>query len=184
MHLAASRSSIRLSTGFERSRPNAAAAGAVRLVHSPLSSQFRKEILSAFAGACQWVIASIQRVFSVFPAVPAFRRALGAGAECAGAPRPLQWRPGMARVDVKVCLLGSSGVGKTCLLDRYISNQFEPTPKNTIGAAFAAKRVSAKDQRQEGQSLPTFRFAFADLWGSRNVGQVLRWSTVTCCRSR
>lgn len=46
-----------------------------------------------------------------------------------------------ARVDVKVCLLGSSGVGKTCLLDRYVNNSFEQSPKNTIGAAFAAKKV-------------------------------------------
>lgn len=50
----------------------------------------------------------------------------------------------MARVDVKVCLLGSSGVGKTCLLDRYINNSFEPSPKNTIGAAFAAKKAHVK----------------------------------------
>ena len=48
-----------------------------------------------------------------------------------------------ARVDCKVVLLGSSGVGKTCLLDRYVNDSFEPTPKNTIGAAFAAKKVRA-----------------------------------------
>lgn len=47
-----------------------------------------------------------------------------------------------ARVDVKVCLLGSSGVGKTCLLDCYVNDQFEPSQRTppTIGAAFAAKK--------------------------------------------
>lgn len=33
--------------------------------------------------------------------------------------------------------------GKSCLLDRYISGIFEGQPKNTIGAAFAAKKVCA-----------------------------------------
>ena len=31
--------------------------------------------------------------------------------------------------------------GKSCLLDRYVTGIFERQPKNTIGAAFAAKKV-------------------------------------------
>lgn len=31
--------------------------------------------------------------------------------------------------------------GKSCLVDRYINGAFEATQKNTIGAAFAAKKV-------------------------------------------
>jgi len=44
-------------------------------------------------------------------------------------------------VDFKVVVLGASGVGKTCLLDRCVNDQFESALKNTIGAAFAAKKA-------------------------------------------
>lgn len=81
----------------------------------------------------------------------------------------------MARVDVKIVLLGQQSVGeshtdglselselciqsltgsglryfisilalagKSCLLDRYVNGFFEGQPRNTIGAAFAAKKV-------------------------------------------
>ena len=42
---------------------------------------------------------------------------------------------------VQVVLLGQQSVGKTCLVDRYINSTFETAPKNTIGVAFAAKKV-------------------------------------------
>ncbi|KAL3162934.1 Ras- protein Rab-24 [Trebouxia sp. C0010 RCD-2024] len=53
----------------------------------------------------------------------------------------------MARVDVKVVLLGQQSVGKSCLLDRYITGIFEGQAKNTIGAAFAAKKVKLQNER-------------------------------------
>ncbi|KAK9834963.1 hypothetical protein WJX81_000121 [Elliptochloris bilobata] len=53
----------------------------------------------------------------------------------------------MARVDVKVVLLGQQSVGKSCLVDRYINNAFEAKQKNTIGAAFAAKKVKVSSGR-------------------------------------
>ncbi|BDA42634.1 Ras-related protein Rab-24 [Coccomyxa sp. Obi] len=53
----------------------------------------------------------------------------------------------MAKVDVKVVLLGQQSVGKSCLVDRYINSIFELTPKNTIGAAFAAKKIKVHSGR-------------------------------------
>jgi len=44
----------------------------------------------------------------------------------------------MNQIDIKIILLGDSGVGKTSLLNRYINNQFETT-KATIGAFFLLK---------------------------------------------
>ena len=38
--------------------------------------------------------------------------------------------------------MGQQSVGKTCLVDRYINSTFETAQKNTIGVAFAAKKVS------------------------------------------
>ncbi|CAG9465245.1 unnamed protein product [Pedinophyceae sp. YPF-701] len=47
----------------------------------------------------------------------------------------------MANVDLKIVLLGAQNVGKSCLVDRYVNSAFDEKQKNTIGAAFAAKRV-------------------------------------------
>mmetsp|Transcript_33264 Transcript_33264/g.94238 ORF Transcript_33264/g.94238 Transcript_33264/m.94238 type:complete len:237 (-) Transcript_33264:285-995(-) len=53
----------------------------------------------------------------------------------------------MARVDIKVVLLGQQNVGKSCLVDRYINSTFDSQQKNTIGAAFAAKRVKVGEDK-------------------------------------
>ena len=48
---------------------------------------------------------------------------------------------------LQVVLLGQQSVGKTCLVDRYINSTFETAPKNTIGVAFAAKKVGMQQTR-------------------------------------
>uniref|UniRef100_A0A7S0QX96 Ras-related protein Rab-24 n=1 Tax=Pyramimonas obovata TaxID=1411642 RepID=A0A7S0QX96_9CHLO len=47
----------------------------------------------------------------------------------------------MTKVDLKVVLLGQQNVGKSCLVDRFLNSKFDDSQKNTIGAAFGAKRV-------------------------------------------
>ncbi|XP_076435282.1 ras-related protein Rab-24-like [Babylonia areolata] len=50
-----------------------------------------------------------------------------------------------AKIDAKVVLLGSSYVGKTCVVQRYLKNQFtgDTVPyQNTIGAAYGAKSLT------------------------------------------
>jgi small GTP-binding protein len=46
----------------------------------------------------------------------------------------------MEQVDLKLVLLGQPGVGKTCLVYRYLYNTFGETI-STIGASFAMKKV-------------------------------------------
>ncbi|WIA32527.1 hypothetical protein OEZ86_003340 [Tetradesmus obliquus] len=46
---------------------------------------------------------------------------------------------------VKLVLLGDSGVGKSCLVLRYVRNQFDPSSKITVGAAFMSHNVSLPD---------------------------------------
>ena len=41
----------------------------------------------------------------------------------------------------KVVLLGDSGVGKTCIISRYISNSFDKNSATTNGASFCSKNV-------------------------------------------
>lgn len=46
---------------------------------------------------------------------------------------------------IKLVLLGDSGVGKSCLVLRYVRGQFDPTSKVTVGAAFMSHSVHLPD---------------------------------------
>ena len=50
--------------------------------------------------------------------------------------------------EIKVVLLGDSGVGKSSIMERYVSNTFEPGAPATISASFASKRVELKKSKQ------------------------------------
>jgi len=52
----------------------------------------------------------------------------------------------METVDLKLVLLGQPGVGKTCLVYRYLYNTFGETI-STIGASFAMKKVESTSGR-------------------------------------
>ena len=43
---------------------------------------------------------------------------------------------------VKAVLLGESGVGKTCIIARFINNTFENNIMSTTGASYAGKTMS------------------------------------------
>eukprot|EP01111_Echinosteliopsis_oligospora_P015746 TRINITY_DN6319_c0_g1_i1.p1 TRINITY_DN6319_c0_g1~~TRINITY_DN6319_c0_g1_i1.p1 ORF type:complete len:224 (+),score=40.93 TRINITY_DN6319_c0_g1_i1:160-831(+) len=53
----------------------------------------------------------------------------------------------------KLVLVGDSGVGKSCLLKRYQSNEFSSDNKPTIGVEFIAKRIEmpADTKNKEGK---------------------------------
>lgn len=45
-------------------------------------------------------------------------------------------------LEAKIVVLGSQGVGKTSLVNRYVKNQFQPaSTTSTVGASFLTKRV-------------------------------------------
>ncbi|XP_022344908.1 ras-related protein Rab-24-like isoform X1 [Crassostrea virginica] len=46
-------------------------------------------------------------------------------------------------LQLKVVLLGSAAVGKTCLVSRYVHDRFASNYQNTIGAAFVSKKIQA-----------------------------------------
>ncbi len=43
--------------------------------------------------------------------------------------------------DIKVILLGDTGVGKTCIINRYINNKFDSNIENTVYSSFSTKEV-------------------------------------------
>ena len=47
---------------------------------------------------------------------------------------------------VKVAILGNSGVGKTCIIHRFLKNEFKENSLSTRGADYAQKKVITKDQ--------------------------------------
>lgn len=98
-----------------------------------------------------------------------------------------------SRVDVKVVLLGSQSVGKTCLVERYLYGKFNLGVTATVGAAFGAKKITkgavtinlgiwdtAGAERYEAMSRIYYRQARAavvcfDLTSSESFGKVKFW---------
>ncbi|KAJ6792572.1 ras-related protein RABF1 isoform X1 [Iris pallida] len=46
---------------------------------------------------------------------------------------------------VKLVLLGDSGVGKSCIVLRFVRGQFDPTSKVTVGASFLSQTLALQD---------------------------------------
>jgi len=98
-----------------------------------------------------------------------------------------------SRVDVKVVLLGSQSVGKTCLVERYLYGKFNLGVTATVGAAFGAKKITkgavtinlgiwdtAGAERYEAMSRIYYRQARAavvcfDLTSSESFAKVKFW---------
>lgn len=54
--------------------------------------------------------------------------------------------PGGSIREIKLCLLGDAGVGKSCLVHRFVSDSFNASSPPTIGAAFMTKMMIVGDQ--------------------------------------
>lgn len=48
-------------------------------------------------------------------------------------------------IRVKLVLLGDSGVGKSCIVLRFVRGQFDPTSKVTVGASFLSQTLALQD---------------------------------------
>lgn len=80
-------------------------------------------------------------------------------------PPPQEWEgeiTKMALRDVKVCLLGDSGVGKTSIVLRFVTNTFRENPGSTIGASFMTKTLVVGENENDKK---TFRFQIWDTAG-------------------
>jgi Ras-related protein Rab-8A len=50
-------------------------------------------------------------------------------------------------MQIKLLMIGDSGVGKTCLLLRYANDSFSPTFITTIGIDFKIKNIQLESKR-------------------------------------
>lgn len=48
--------------------------------------------------------------------------------------------------EVKICILGDSGVGKSSLVQRFVHNTFTLGNESTIGASFLSKTLVVADK--------------------------------------
>lgn len=59
---------------------------------------------------------------------------------------------GQKAVPLKVILLGSSGVGKTSIINKYVKNVFQDNLKPTIGIDFANKPITTTELKSRSTS--------------------------------
>ena len=67
----------------------------------------------------------------------------------------------------KVCLVGESGVGKTCIIDRFVKNIFREDEPPTVSASYSEKLIQLDDY--------TIKFNIWDTAGQekyRSVGKL------------
>ena len=66
-------------------------------------------------------------------------------------------------IPCKVVLIGESGVGKTSIISRYISNTFSSVLISTPGANFTSKTIFLQDENQ------SIKFEIWDTAGKKNI---------------
>lgn len=56
-------------------------------------------------------------------------------------------RPPSKSTLLKVVILGDGGVGKSCLMNRFVSNRFDENSFHTIGVEFMNKDIEVDGQK-------------------------------------
>lgn len=56
-------------------------------------------------------------------------------------------RPPNKTALLKVVILGDGGVGKSCLMNRFVSNQFDENSFHTIGVEFLNKDIEVDGEK-------------------------------------
>lgn len=54
---------------------------------------------------------------------------------------------------IKVVILGDSGVGKSSLALRFVSNEFKPYSESTIGASYMSKSITVQEEGEKKEKL-------------------------------
>ena len=86
---------------------------------------------------------------------------------------PTGGRPPDASLSLKISLAGDSGVGKTALVKRFVSDTFDDSYVSTLGAKVSSRRFSIPDPRHAGRTLEVAA-AIWDIMGNIGLRDVLR----------
>ena len=86
---------------------------------------------------------------------------------------------------VKVVLLGDSGVGKSSLALRFVTNEFKPYSESTVGASFMSKsiRVPITPSSELDKSTEVERNVGLKIWDTagqekyRSLAPMCRWNS-------
>src|SRR3989337_2758568 len=76
------------------------------------------------------------------------------------------------RMKVKVCLVGEGAVGKTCLIRRFIHDQFDDRYISTLGAKVSKKEAVVRDPRGIGEI--AIDMTIWDIMGEKGFRELLK----------
>ncbi|HLA46744.1 MAG TPA: Rab family GTPase [Thermoplasmata archaeon] len=76
------------------------------------------------------------------------------------------------RMKVKVCLVGEGAVGKTCLIRRFIHDQFDDRYISTLGAKVSKKEVVVQDPKGNGEI--AIDMTIWDIMGEKGFRELLK----------
>jgi len=86
---------------------------------------------------------------------------------------PTGGKPADASLSLKISLAGDSGVGKSALVKRFVSDTFDDSYTSTLGAKVSSRRFSIPDPRHVGRKLEVAA-AIWDIMGNIGLREVLR----------
>lgn len=75
--------------------------------------------------------------------------------------------------EVKVVLLGDAGVGKSCLVLRFVTGSFDKYSESTIGASFMSKLITVDSQ--------PIKYQIWDTAGACGMGASWVLAGMGCC---
>lgn len=85
-----------------------------------------------------------------------------------GEPIMPEWKP----VKLKICLVGELAVGKTCLVRRYVFDEFDNKYLTTIGAKTVKKEIKIKHPKDD--RLVDVHLVIWDIMGAKGFRQLLQ----------
>lgn len=75
-------------------------------------------------------------------------------------------------IKLKICLVGESAVGKTCLIKKYVFNQFSDSYICTIGTRVTKKELTVRDPRTKKPKI--VQLMIWDIMGKKGLRQLLQ----------
>ena len=83
--------------------------------------------------------------------------------------------------EYKICVIGTYGVGKSSVVNRYCHGTFSTTHMTTIGAAFSSKEVTLHGAPKVKGASPVLRLQIWDTGGEERYRSMTKFYVRNCC---